>query len=285
MLIKGMADLLTRSLGEAMQVEMRFPLSLPPVYCDANQLELALLNLMINARDAMAACGTIVLTAREEAVTDSEKLRPGRYVCISVIDTGIGMDQETLLHAIEPFFTTKGIGKGTGLGLSMVDGMAQQCGGQLRLQSLPDKGTTAEIWLPVAHQHPAKKQQVSEVIAPVTTRSMHVLLVDDDPLVLRNTVALLEDAGHRVTGASSGSEALEALKHSNFDLLVTDHLMPMMTGAQLIEEIRARNIRLPVLIMTGYRELATDTVMNVPRLMKPFTQQQLLHAISGLEFT
>ncbi|HEX2585333.1 MAG TPA: PAS domain S-box protein, partial [Steroidobacteraceae bacterium] len=279
-LVRGMADLLTRSLGEAMQVEIRFPLVLSPANCDANQLELALLNLMINARDAMSACGTIVLTAKEETISTSEALRPGKYVCISVIDTGVGMDRETLSRAIEPFFTTKGVGKGTGLGLSMVDGMAQQCGGQLLLRSSPGTGTTAEIWLPVANQQPVKvSRNISETTQPSTMHSMQILVVDDDPLVLRNTIALLEDAGHQVAGATGASEALQALQHSKFDLLITDHLMPMMTGAQLIEEIRRRKISLPVLIMTGYRELATDTVTNVSRLMKPFTQQQLLDAI------
>ena len=280
MLIKGMTDLLTRSLGEAMQVEIRFPLSLPPAYCDANQLELALLNLMINARDAMSACGTIVLTATEETIGEQNKLRPGKYVCISVIDTGIGMDLETLSHAVEPFFTTKGVGKGTGLGLSMVDGMAQQCGGLLALHSSPGAGTKAEIWLPVANQK-SSWERIPDTGQSPAIRSMHILVVDDDPLVLRNAVALLEDAGQRVTGVSNAQEALKMVEHTSFDLLLTDHLMPLMTGAQLLQEIEARNIKLPALIMTGYRELATDAMMNIPRLMKPFTQQQLLLAIQS----
>jgi len=278
-LVKGMADLLVRSLGETMQVEIRFPLTLPPANCDSNQLELALLNLMINARDAMSSSGTIVLTAAEQTITTSEKLRPGHYVCISVIDTGVGMDEQTLSRAIEPFFTTKGIGKGTGLGLSMVDGMTQQCGGMLALHSSPGAGTTAEVWLPVARQKPASRTKVADVIQPVATRPLRILIVDDDPLVLGNAAALLEDAGHHVTSVSSATEALSALRQSNFELLITDHLMPTMTGTQLIEEIRNQLSGIPALIMTGYRELTTDTVASVPRLTKPFTQQQLLEAI------
>jgi len=279
-LVKGMTDLLTRSLGETMQVEVRFPLSLLPAYCDANQLELALLNLMINARDAMSGSGTIVLKADEETVTNSDKLRAGDYVCISVIDTGAGMDEETLGRAIEPFFTTKGIGKGTGLGLSMVDGMAQQCGGMLSLRSIKGAGTTAEIWLPVATERPVIRKENNKHRPILVARSLHILVIDDDPLVLRNALALLEDAGHRVTGAASAIEGLEILLKTKIDLLITDHLMPVMTGSQLIEEIKSKFPELPILIMSGYREdLTIDAAVRVPRLMKPFTQQQLLEAI------
>src|SRR5215210_7622016 len=150
-LVRNMSNLLQRSIG-TVQIETRFPLRLAPVLVDANQLELAVLNLIVNARDAMPEGGTITVAAREEVIRSSSAggLRPGNYVSLSVVDTGIGMDEATLERVIEPFFTTKGIGKGTGLGLSMVHGLAEQSGGRLVLKSRKGHGTTAEIWLPVA---------------------------------------------------------------------------------------------------------------------------------------
>src|SRR5262249_2447699 len=149
-LVRNMTDLLQRSLGPAVAIQTRFPRGLPKVQADPNQLELALLNLAMNARDAMPDGGPVILSAREEKATPGSALTPGRYVCLAVTDTGMGMDQTTLARATEPFFTTKGPGKGTGLGLSMVHGMAEQSGGRLALRSRKGAGTTAELWLRVA---------------------------------------------------------------------------------------------------------------------------------------
>ena len=209
-LVHGMKELVERSMGPSFNMEIRFPLSLNPVEADANQLELALLNLSLNARDAMADGGDIILAAREENISAGHRsgLKAGRYIRLSVTDTGEGMDQETLLKATEPFFTTKGVGKGTGLGLSMVHGFAEQSGGRLILHSQKGAGTTAELLLPVAKTSekpiPATPAPPAKALRPLT-----ILAVDDDALVLMNTVHMLEDLGHTVFEAYSGYEALE----------------------------------------------------------------------------
>ncbi|MGB8067085.1 MAG: PAS domain S-box protein, partial [Pseudolabrys sp.] len=192
-LVRGMTELLQRSIGPSFNLETHFPLSLKPIEVDTNQLELALLNLTLNARDAMPDGGDIILAAREESVAAAHKgLEAGNYIRVSVTDTGEGMDEETLGRATEPFFTTKGVGKGTGLGLSMVHGFAEQSGGRLILRSQKDRGTTAELWLPVAK---ASAQPVTPAqAAPAkTVRPLTILAVDDDALVLMNTVSMLED--------------------------------------------------------------------------------------------
>ncbi|MGB6705335.1 MAG: PAS domain S-box protein, partial [Pseudolabrys sp.] len=195
-LVRGMTELLQRSIGPSFNLETHFPLSLKPIEVDTNQLELALLNLTLNARDAMPDGGDIILAAREESVAAAHKgLEAGNYIRVSVTDTGEGMDEETLGRATEPFFTTKGVGKGTGLGLSMVHGFAEQSGGRLILRSQKDRGTTAELWLPVAK---ASVQPVNPAqAAPAkTVQPLTILAVDDDALVLMNTVSMLEDLGH-----------------------------------------------------------------------------------------
>ena len=239
-LVRGMTELLQGSLGSAVSLELRFPLALPPVLGDANQLELALLNLAVNARDAMPGGGEIVISAREQAVLAGEyALKPGRYVHLRIADTGMGMDDTTLRRATEPFFTTKGPGKGTGLGLSMVHGLAEQFGGRFSLQSRKDEGTVAELWLPVAEGRaqpvpPRRRDDEVESSLPLV-----ILAVDDDPLVLTNTAAMLEDLGHACYAASSAQEALEILKSDDrIDLVITDQAMPRMTGLQLASAIR-----------------------------------------------
>jgi len=211
-LVNGMSDLLQRSIGSAVQIETRFPMRLDKVLVDPNQLELALLNLTVNARDAMPEGGTITISARAEA--DHSTASPsGRFVCLSVIDTGIGMDEPTLARAVEPFFTTKGVGKGTGLGLSMVHGLAEQCGGRLVLKSQKGQGTTAELRLPVAEvESDSVTERAAEDGGPVAP--LRIMVVDDDSLVLTNTAAMLEDLGHEVIEATSGEQALRVLQRS-----------------------------------------------------------------------
>jgi PAS domain S-box-containing protein len=284
-LVRGMTDLLQSSLGPSMPIETRFPLKLNLVHADANQLEMALLNLAVNARDAMPGGGSIVIAAREETVTagSAGKLKAGRYVCLSMQDTGEGMDKATLARAMEPFFTTKGVGRGTGLGLSMIHGMTEQSGGRFVLKSRKGAGTTAEIWLPAAK--PAKAADDAERSAKDNaprTRPLVVLAVDDDGLVLMNTTVMLQDMGHTVFEATSGNQALDILRRErSVDLVITDHAMPKMTGVQLASAIKAERPGIPIILATGYAELPPGVDTELPKLGKPFRQQELMQAVAA----
>lgn len=283
-LVEGMMGLLHSSLGPAIRVETRFPRGLNKVHADPNQLELAILNLGVNARDAMAKGGQIVIEARNAHVDAGP--RPGHFVCISVKDTGSGMDEATLSRAMEPFFTTKGVGKGTGLGLSMVHGMVEQLGGTMALKSTVGEGTTAELWVPVAGSDSAASAGDSGAAANAAPdkRTHVVLAVDDDPLVLLNTVAILEDLGHIVFEAGSGSKALEILKREpRIDLVVTDQAMPNMTGVQLAENIRSQRPNMPIIVVTGYAELPSDAPSGLQKLSKPFREQDLENTIRMIQ--
>ncbi len=281
-LVRGMTELLQRSLGSSVTIETRFPLTMRPVYADANQLEMVLLNLAVNARDAMPSGGQIIVAAREEVIRQDEFLEPGSYACLTVRDEGTGMDDETLKRATEPFFTTKEPGKGTGLGLSMVHGVAQQSGGRLVLQSREGEGTTAEIWIPLAGSDARPAEQEAPRLEPHVMDSLVVLAVDDDALILTNTVAMLEDLGHRPLAASSPVRALELLKErSDIDLLITDHVMPRMTGLQLAQEVSKQWPGLPVILATGYAELASEEGRSLPKLAKPFTQDELAALVAS----
>ena len=280
-LVHGMKELVERSMGPSFNMEIRFPLSLNPVEADANQLELALLNLSLNARDAMADGGDIILAAREENISAGHRsgLKAGRYIRLSMTDTGEGMDQETLLKATEPFFTTKGVGKGTGLGLSMVHGFAEQSGGRLILHSQKGSGTTAELLLRVAKASekpiPATPTPPAKALRPLT-----ILAVDDDALVLMNTVHMLEDLGHTVFEAYSGYEALEILRREDgIDLVVTDQAMPKMTGTELAKIIKREWPDIPVLLATGYADRVRGDDIGLPKLTKPYMQRELAEAI------
>ena len=278
-LVAGMADLLARSLDGKVLLELRFPLKLAAALTDANQLELALLNLVVNARDAMSQGGTIIIAAKEAQMDNA----PGadRFVCLSVTDSGEGMDAETLARATEPFFTTKGIGKGTGLGLPMVHGVARQSGGQLILKSEKGRGTTAEIWLPRAPDSVPARPTSSAPMAQPNVRPLAVMVVDDDTLVLHSAAAMLEDLGHRVFQATSGEQALSLLgQHPEVAMLITDHAMPNMTGAELATEVQRRCPSLPIVLATGYAELPIELAPALTRLAKPFTQQELENAIA-----
>jgi CheY-like chemotaxis protein len=231
----------------------------------------------------MADGGTLSLGARVEryAYIQHSDLRRGEYVCLYVSDTGQGMDRETLQQAITPFFTTKGIGKGTGLGLPMVQGLMAQSHGKLALKSDVGHGTTAELWLPVAivSQEPDTQEILKAASAP--TKPMTVLAVDDDPLVLMNTVMMLEDMGHTVVEANSGAQALGILENQDIDMIITDQTMPRMTGIQLAAQIEERWPDLPIIIATGYAELPKDAnMLHLVRLSKPFTEAQLTGAVA-----
>jgi signal transduction histidine kinase len=283
-LVEGMTDLLRRSLGPTITLETYFGTRVPVIRADANQLEAALLNLAVNARDAMDGAGTLVIAADEAWVQQGhDSLAPGRYVRLSVSDSGAGMDEAMLKRAIEPFFTTKGVGKGTGLGLSMVHGLSEQLGGALILRSRVDEGTTAEIWLPATPQHgaAAPREPLREPVAArcAPEASLSILAVDDDDLVRTTTVDMLEALGHQVIPARSGHEALQVLEATCVDLVITDHAMPQMTGTQLAERIRERWPALPMIMATGYAELPAGSQLEIPRLAKPYSQATLAEAV------
>ena len=280
-LVRGMSDLLQRALGPSIAIETRFPLILKPIMADANQLEMALLNLAVNARDAMPEGGQIVIAAREEIIAAGHVsgLKPGTYAYLTVTDTGAGMDKATLSRALEPFFTTKGPGKGTGLGLPMVHGLAEQFGGRFNLQSRLGEGTTAELWLPVAE---TKTETIEQDQPPAASEvekkypSLVVVAVDDDLLVLTNTIGMLEDLGHTAIPASSGKEALKILRRENsIDLVITDQIMPQMTGLQLAEAIKEEWPDLPILIASGFAEMPPGGGADFAKLSKPFSQAEL----------
>jgi PAS domain S-box-containing protein len=273
-LIKGMIDLLERSLGPRIVLRMDLPEGLPPARVDANQLELAVLNLAINARDAMPDGGSIDITVAQYQTSNDPALKPGGYLKVSVIDTGFGMTPEILKRAVEPFFSSKPLGKGTGLGLSMVHGLAVQLGGALQLSSTVGKGTTASLVLPVATAAPATESRTHTVSK--INRSAVILFVDDDPLIAMSTTEMLEDLGHQVIGANSGLHALDIIRSEQpIDLMMTDHVMPGMTGIELAAASREVRPALPILLATGYADLPEGAQLDLPRLAKPYHQDQL----------
>ena len=283
-LLIGMQDLLHRSLGPQIDLRLRIKPDLPAAEVHAHQVELAILNLAINARDAMPDGGAIDIDVDQKMVGEADRgqrLKPGRYLRVRVTDTGIGMDAPTLAKAIEPFFSTKPAGKGTGLGLSMTHGLAMQLGGALGLSSEPGKGTVATLWLPAA----IACAVVLESIVPQqsTSRNFKVLIVDDDALVAMSTIEMLEDLGHTVTAAHSGKRALELLESSpGVDVLLTDHAMPGMTGIELAGIVQERHPGLPILLVTGYADLPAGKACQWPRLAKPYQQSQLQSALVAL---
>jgi PAS domain S-box-containing protein len=291
-LVDNMEDLLRRALGPAIALKKHIPDDLPYVLVDSNQLELALLNLAINARDAMPLGGELEILASQETIEGSMArkagLQPGAYVCISVKDEGEGMDEATLAKAAEPFFTTKGPGKGTGLGLSMVHGLAAQSKGKLRIVSAPGSGTRVELWLPQSFGHVIQMDDASAKIAPIAqTRSANarrILVVDDDLLVCTGTAAMLEDLGYAVVEAHSAEEALIAFKsEQEFDLVITDHVMPGFTGLQLASQIREFSPLIPVVIASGFADWPEDGPPgDWPRISKPYSQDDLAKLINAM---
>ena len=284
-LIQGISGLLQRSAGPTITIDTVFPLTLEQVLVDSNQLELALLNLVMNARDAMPDGGRIIIAARTENVRQGNHrtgLPTGSYVCIALTDEGHGMDPETLQRAMEPFFTTKGIGKGTGLGLSMVHGLAEQSGGRLVMHSAVAHGTTAELWLPMAAAQADRAPLIEPpVVSPVQGAGLSILVVDDDPLIAMTMNAVLTDMGHQSREAHSGKVALELLETGCVvDVIITDYAMPGMTGIQFAERVKAQWPALPVILASGYAELPEDSGADIIRLPKPYGRADLIRAIN-----
>ncbi len=280
-LVVGMTDLLSRTLGPSIQVKTDIPAEVSPILIDANQLELALLNLAVNAKDAMPDGGQLRIVGREAVSHGQSGLEAGRkYVQLTIEDTGEGMSQATLSHATEPFFTTKGVGKGTGLGLAMVRGVAEQSGGTLSIESVEGEGTKVTLWLPVSDTQPLAAPIAAAPVEDEQPRRLKVLVVDDDVLVAMNTTAMLEDLGHEAVEVHSGMQALEVLERMpGFDLVITDQAMPQMTGSQLVNVAREKWPDLQVILATGYAELPEDADRDMMRLGKPFMQTDLERAL------
>ncbi|SCY94056.1 PAS domain S-box-containing protein [Paracoccus tibetensis] len=282
-LVERAEDLLRRSIGDGVELRFQIETALPLALVDDNQLDLALLNLALNARDAMPNGGVITVGVAQRVVGEPQA-QGQTYVCLSVTDTGEGMDAETVDKAIQPFFTTKGVGKGSGLGLPMIHGLALQLNGRLHLTSQVGQGTTAELWLPALGPADAVAPTIvppAPAPAQVEARPLHILMVDDDPLISMSTVDMLEDLGHDVTPAYSGAKALELLQSGPlFDLLITDFSMPKMNGRQLAEAARQLRPDLPILLATGYAELPEEDALRLPRLSKPYLQHELQAVIA-----
>jgi signal transduction histidine kinase len=277
-LVKGMTEMLSRSLGPAYQLVTDLPLSVLRIRTDPSQLELALLNLALNARDAQPTSGRVVITARSQmAPAPSTPGGPDQpHICISVSDTGLGMDEATLKRATEPFFTTKDVGKGTGLGLSMVHGLMIQSGGSLQIESTPGNGTTVSLFFP---EHPPGASDPVEPPAaalPAGQPTYRILLVDDDDLVSDSVIAMLEDLGHSVMAAKSAPEALSLLSSGvEIDCVISDHAMPGTTGLELAAEVRRRWPDLPVILATGYADTIDEAAIAAAYLRKPYRLQTL----------
>ncbi len=287
-LIPDLLDFLRQSVGPNIAIDVKIADDTKPVTIDANQLELALMNLAVNSRDAMPKGGTFTITCCNETSEQSSLPRTlprGDYVRVSVADTGEGMTEATRLRSMDPFFTTKGVGKGTGLGLSMVHGMTAQSGGAMDVRSQPGKGTIVTLWLPQA-----REEDIAHVVAPqatpaedATVRKLRILLVDDDALVSMNSAYMLMDLGHSVLEAHSAAHALQLLESdSAFDVVITDYAMPGMNGLDLATKIREFRPHMPVILATGYAELPNSAPIEFPRLGKPYSQEQLAQTLESV---
>ncbi|MDN5000380.1 ATP-binding protein [Bradyrhizobium sp. GCM10027634] len=282
-LVTDMGELISSTTGPQIQVTVDTPEGLPEAMADPNQIEMAILNLSVNARDAMPDGGKLRISAKTRTIEHAHgsDLAPGTYVCISVADTGIGMNEETLAHAVEPFFSTKGIGQGTGLGLSMVHGLASQLGGALTIKSTVGAGTTVELWLPVSHTAAGTIDTASQA-KPRPLPAGTALLVDDEPLARMSTAEMLSELGYRVVETGSAEDALQRVKDGlRPNLLVTDHLMPGMSGTDLGLTLRDQIPELQILVVSGYAN-NEGISPELSRLTKPFRSDELAASLANL---
>jgi signal transduction histidine kinase/ActR/RegA family two-component response regulator len=284
--IGGMRELLDRSLRGDVHVEFDFPDSLWPIEVDPGQLELVILNLAVNARDAMPSGGTIVVRGENLCGLKDGELT-GDFVRLSVVDTGIGMSEEVLSHVFEPFFTTKDIGKGSGLGLAQVHGFATQSRGTVRIKSRAGCGTTIELYLPKSRNRPAESRHLIDLSKARPKRSNHgrILLVEDDDEVAALVGEMLDQLGYEVMRAGSAAAALGALADGrSVDLIFSDIMMPGgMNGVELAREIRNRRSNVPVLLTSGYSEGAVHDAeaAGIRILPKPFQIAELAAALDA----
>ena len=282
-LMDSAVELAQRSLRPGIRLVLDMPEGLPAVHADPDQVVLAVLNLVVNARDAIEGVGNITLRVREDNDPDEPGLRPGRYLRIDVCDDGCGMDEAVVARAAEPFFTTKPTGKGTGLGLASVQGLAVQSGGGFKLASTLGEGSTVSLWVPVSATPDLERQQhEAERTRPLAAKSQCILLVDDDELVRASGTSSLRLAGYDVVQAADGEEALALLDAAGpFDLMLTDYAMPGLSGQDLIDAVRRRKPRMPVLMVTGYADNGRESA-DVPRLQKPFLPAELVDRVQAL---
>jgi signal transduction histidine kinase len=286
-LVSGMSELLDRTLGERIEVRAVLDPAAWPVFVDNHQLENAILNLAVNGRDAMDGEGQLIISTANATVAANAvgDIQPGDYLRISVSDSGCGMTQEVIDRAFEPFFTTKEVGKGTGLGLSQIFGFAHQSGGEVGIESVPGQGTTVSIYLPrTAAQptnvrlHPAAQRQEADITVP----GARILLVEDDPRVRTATVGALEDLGYDPVSCSGGAEAMRLFAEADFDLIVSDVVMPEMTGPELVKELRIRRPDIAVLFVTGFvGDGESEDLVGHELLRKPFTVAALASSVAS----
>ncbi|WP_406855899.1 response regulator [Alsobacter sp. KACC 23698] len=278
-----MSDLLSRTLGGMVQIEKDCEPDLWSVMIDPAQLELAVLNLCINARDAMPEGGLLTLSTRNVVAVDGDELSltPGEYVLLSVRDTGSGIPPDVLARIFEPFFTTKEVGKGTGLGLSMVYGLVQQSGGLVDVETAPGAGTVMNLYLPRSTEEPQPDLAVED--GPAQARSgARILIVDDDRDVRSVTAQFLQELGFEVREAVSAAEALRILGQAEPPgLVIADVAMPEMNGIELANQMRADYPRIPVLLVTGYADLSGAQV-DFAMIHKPFQLEDLNQAVNKL---
>jgi signal transduction histidine kinase len=285
-LVQGMSDLLDRTLGERIHVEVDLHPDTWPIYVDPHQLENAIVNLAVNARDAMEGEGAMRISSRNVTLASNEvgDVQGGDYVCISVTDTGCGMTSEVMERAFEPFFTTKPVGKGTGLGLSQIFGFAHQSGGEVGIESESGRGTTVSIYLPrsqaelqTVRLHPTMQRLDNEATVP----GARILVVEDDPRVRSSTIEALQDLDYDPIACGSGAEAIEIFEGQPFDLVISDVIMPEMTGPELIKHLKQTHEDFAVLFVTGYvGEGETGDLIGYELLRKPFTVGALANAVA-----
>ncbi|HKX92551.1 MAG TPA: PAS domain S-box protein [Sphingomicrobium sp.] len=282
-LIENMRPLLRNVLGPGIAKEFALADDVVPVMADPTQLEVALLNLAINARDAMSEGGTLKFTSRTVKVRGDPDLENGTYVELAISDTGFGMDEEVAARAFEPFFTTKEVGKGTGLGLSMVYGMARQSGGIARIESGPGQGTTVKLLFRAAESEPEAAIASAEVEAEAEREAASILVIDDDPDVRQFIVQSLEEQGYRVREAADGEQGLKEAARAKPDLVIVDFIMPGLSGAEVANRLLSKRPKQAILFVSGYSE--TEAVRrvapNAPLLAKPFRSDALDKAVRG----
>lgn len=282
-LVRGLADLIASSMNPQIKLHIEIASSLPQAKSDPQQLEMAILNLCMNARDAIESSGTLTISVANEHIEagGTPALKPGNYVRLSVADTGTGMDEDTIAKAVEPFFSTKGIGQGTGLGLSMAHGLASQLEGALTIKSQLGEGTEVSIWLPASDEPAATTDDCQDASAEPMNAAA-VLIVDDEECIRLSTTSMLTELGFEVFEAASAEKALSLMQAGiKIDILITDHLMPGMTGVELARAIKAKCPLIKILIMSGFAE-AEGIDLSFARLYKPFIQNELASALSAL---
>ncbi|RZJ05988.1 MAG: response regulator [Brevundimonas sp.] len=280
-LVLGMSDLLARTIGPQIRIEMAPGDDEPWAMADENQLELAILNLAINARDAMGEGGTLRIATRAAEAAGDATLSAGGYGVVTVSDTGTGIPSSLLDKVFDPFFTTKPVGKGTGLGLSQVFGIARQSGGTVRIDSRDGEGASIEIWLPLTAPAAAAPAPAADRESPARSERERILVIDDDEGVRQFMVDSLEGSGYAVVAAANGPDGLRSLRETAPDLVIVDYAMPGMNGVEVVTEARRHRPAVPIILATGYADMAAvDAVMDPERVLrKPFRVDDLNAAV------